>query len=166
MPSLSYQDVVFNPDAAEAQVFFDPVIIDEIDVFLRFFPLVDEGRDEISPGFDGENKTWLELLRQPEIGEAELIASFKLVIIADIILTQVFHIMNVQTKHMPEAVGEEERVGAVLDGFIDVALHEPDLFEAGGDCPGLGAGDSVRAAARGSPHERDLGCDSVRTGVS
>lgn len=41
--------------------------------------------------------------------------------------------MNVESHHVAGAAVKEECVGAYRDRLVDVAFHEPELLEAGGD---------------------------------
>ena len=72
------QDIILDPDTSEIQVGFDLIVINELFKLLLPFPLVDQGRDEITSGFIGHYKSGFQFTSHPQVGQSKLIASLQI----------------------------------------------------------------------------------------
>ena len=69
--------------------------------------------------------------RQGESQECkpELVASLYIIIVTDIVFSQSFHIVHIETHHMSKAVRHEKCMGSGADGIIHIALHKFKVFK-------------------------------------
>jgi len=92
--------------------------------------------DEVDSRLHGEHEPGLQLAGHPQVLQTELAASGNGGVVADVILAQVLHVVDVETEHVPQPVGEEEGVGALVDRLLGVTPHQADLLQPGGDGAG------------------------------
>ena len=126
------QDVIFDAYAAKPAVFLDFVVADEIFEAAFGFPAVDEGVDEVAAGLDGDDESRFECAGKSKCVEAKLRASASAWGIANII-AEVFHVVDVEAKHVSDAVRQEEGVCAFAKRRFDVAAHQPEPLECRGE---------------------------------
>jgi len=143
VPRGRYQHVVLDADAAEVAVLVQGVVVDELLVQALGLPLVDQLGDEIDARLDRDDKALAQGPGQAQVGQAELRAARVLAVVAHEVLAEAFHVVNVHADHVPQAVGEEQRVRPRLDSRLHLAAHQAQVLEALGDDP---AGQQVKRA--------------------
>ena len=98
--------------------------------------MINEGRDEVTSGFNGENKSGFQSSSQAQEGQSKLIGWPDLLIVTHIDLSKVLHVVNIQSHHMTQSVWEKEGMSPGSNSRLDIPLHKADLFKP----PGKGFG--------------------------
>src|SRR5699024_10229022 len=107
MSISSDQDIVFYPDSSEIHPVCEFFISNMFFMFSFFFPFSEQLGDKINSGFDGDRMMLFESPAQSQIGSAEGFRSLRFAVIADKGFTQPFHIMDIQSEHVPQTVREK-----------------------------------------------------------
>src|SRR4030042_3677821 len=128
MALFRYQDIVLNADTSEIPVGFCFFIIDKLFEFPFFLPHIYKLRDEITTGFNCQYMSGFKRKGKAEICQSELLAPCCLIVIANIVLSQRFHVMDIQTKHMAKPVRHEQ--GMSTGGYcrINITFHQSKLL--------------------------------------
>ena len=92
-------------------------------------PVVDEVGDEIDARLIGHHETFLQALAAAQGIRSELCRGLYLVVEAHIVLAEAFHVVHIETHHVSQSVGQEERMGTSLYGLFGVALHKSQFLQ-------------------------------------
>ena len=114
------------------------VVADEVGELVLSLPLIHQLRDEVDAGLHGEDEAGLQGTGQTQALESELGALPVAVEVADILLAEVLHVMDVQPHHVTEAAREEQGVGSDAGSLGGVAFHQSEGFHAFADLRGGG----------------------------
>ena len=84
----------------------DGIVAEELGEAALGTPAVDELGDEVDARLDGEDEAGLKGTRQTERLETEE-GALRLAVVADPLLTEVLHVVDVEAHHVARAAGEE-----------------------------------------------------------
>ena len=98
------EDVVFQSDTAKILVGLHQFVVDEVLVQSLRTPIVDEVGNEIDARFIGHDKSFLQTLAAAQGIGAELCAGLYLFVEADVVLSESFHIVNIETHHVAKTM--------------------------------------------------------------
>jgi len=107
-----------------------------IDALL--LPFLYQGRDEIDTGLVGNHMTGLEHLAHTQRAETELRRTLVSIVIANVILSEILHIVYVHAHIVAETVRHEERVGPCCHYLVRISLENTEIDQALGHQTGYG----------------------------
>ena len=96
------------------------------------FPNVDKLWHEINTRLVCQDIAFLQPLAHTQRSHTENLYRLNFLVVANIYLTEVFHIVNIETHHVAKSVRHKHCVCALLYGFLHVALHKSESLESFG----------------------------------
>ena len=124
------QHIIFDSNSAEGQKFIDEPPVEQatlLSVSLR----IEQRRNEVESGFDGENHAGFELPCEPE----ERVLCGSLVEFSLGILQVPSHIMNLNSEKVPKAMWKEKPADGMSFNFSIRARDDSGLFKQLADFP-------------------------------
>ena len=124
MAGFGDQQVVLDADAAEVAVFLHHIVVDEIGELVLFLPDVDQMRDEIDARLNGDHEARFQLAGHTQRCPSEDVARTHSIVIANVNLSQTFHVVHIETDLVTQTVHHEQRMSTQLHSLFHVAFHQ------------------------------------------
>ncbi len=93
-------------------------------------PLVDKGRDEIDARLIGDDKSLLQTTSHAQGSKTKLSRWSDFIVIAHIDLSKIFHIMYIQSHHVPQSVRHKQGMCSGSNGLVHIATHQAQFLQS------------------------------------
>src|SRR5574344_22437 len=127
--ALCHKHVIFQPYPAEIEVVLKFIIIYMALVCAVFFPLFNQGGYEVYARLIRDHIARYESASHTQAAQSKLRRALLVVIVAHEILSEVFHVVNVEAHVVTESVRHEQPRDSVFHPFVNVPAHKVQLPE-------------------------------------
>ena len=128
--------VQFISQSREVTPGIEFVVADKVHELFLGTPFVHQLGDEIDTRLHRKHEARLQRTGKTQRLETELFALHLALCITYILLTEILHVMDIETHHVTQSAGEEQSVGTCLGGFCRVSLHQPEILHTLGNLCG------------------------------